>query len=264
MSHVGPMARDVADLALLFAIIRGPDGRDTTIHPGADAPIDAVEINGLRCGFMLDNGSTTPDDETQRVLFEVRDLLERLGVVVSDVCFAEVGAASELVRDLLATGGYAFVLEAIQAAGTRRDDISIDWLRPLHPDTSSPEAYHAWRNHFFGGSTQRRNDVLNRLEAVRSQLLRQMSAFDVLLTPVNPASAPRLPPPGAAPFDDGSYTELYDLTGWPAGVVRAGTGRDGLPIGAQIVANPGREDLVLLAMSAIERELGGFPAPPLP
>src|SRR3989440_7913869 len=33
MSSIGPMARSVEDLALLFAIIAGPDGRDTEVPP---------------------------------------------------------------------------------------------------------------------------------------------------------------------------------------------------------------------------------------
>jgi amidase len=54
---------------------------------------------------------------------------------------------------------------------------------------------------------------------------------------------------------------VFDVTGWPAGVVRAGTSGDGLPIGVQIVAKPWREDIVLAVMGAVEGALPEF-APP--
>jgi amidase len=70
-----------------------------------------------------------------------------------------------------------------------------------------------------------------------------------------------LPAPGDNPFPDGSYTELFDVTGWPAGVVRAGTSDSGLPIGVQIIANPWREDVVLAVMALVEAGLPEFPPP---
>jgi amidase len=45
--------------------------------------------------------------------------------------------------------------------------------------------------------------------------------------------------------------------------VRAGTSRDGLPIGAQVVARPWREDVALAVASIIEKALGGYQRPRL-
>jgi len=58
------------------------------------------------------------------------------------------------------------------------------------------------------------------------------------------------------------YTMTYNATGWPAAVVRAGTSAEGLPIGVQIVAAPGREDVALAAAKHVESALGGFRPPP--
>jgi amidase len=58
-----------------------------------------------------------------------------------------------------------------------------------------------------------------------------------------------------------SYTMTYNLTGWPAAVVRAGNSRKGLPIGVQIVAHPWREDVALAVAAKIERALGGYQRP---
>ena len=60
-----------------------------------------------------------------------------------------------------------------------------------------------------------------------------------------------------------SYTMTWNLSGWPAAVVRAGWMPGGLPIGVQVVARPWREDVALAAAEAIESTLGGFQPPPV-
>jgi amidase len=60
-----------------------------------------------------------------------------------------------------------------------------------------------------------------------------------------------------------SYTYTYNLTGWPGAVVRAGTSPEGLPIGVQIVARPGREDVALAVAKIVESSRPAFPRPPI-
>ena len=57
----------------------------------------------------------------------------------------------------------------------------------------------------------------------------------------------------------------YNTTGWPGGVVRAGTStaEPGLPMGIQVVGQPWREDNVLAALSYIESKTGGWQKPPI-
>ena len=131
----------------------------------------------------------------------------------------------------------------------------------IDPDEVSEEEFSEWRSKYFEVSAQELNDQLVRVEQFRSRLLQQMARYDVLISPVNPGPAPKLPPPGDNPFPDGSYTELFDVTGWPAGVVRAGTSGSGLPIGVQVIANPWREDVVLAVMALVEAGLPEFPLP---
>jgi amidase len=48
----------------------------------------------------------------------------------------------------------------------------------------------------------------------------------------------------------------YNLTGWPAAVVRCGTSSTGLPIGVQIAAAPWREDIALQIAQRLETLVG--------
>jgi amidase len=89
-----------------------------------------------------------------------------------------------------------------------------------------------------------------------------MSQYDVILCPPN--ASPALP--HGATFDHIAgfgFTVAYNLTGWPAAVVRAGTSAGGLPIGVQAVARPWREDVALAVVAHLEQALGGWRPPAL-
>ena len=67
----------------------------------------------------------------------------------------------------------------------------------------------------------------------------------------------------AEPWFGDTYSDVHNLTGWPAAVVRAGTTASGLPIGVQLVAPPWREDVALAAAAVVESALGGWRPPPI-
>jgi amidase len=91
-----------------------------------------------------------------------------------------------------------------------------------------------------------------------------MEQYDVIICPVNAYPAML----HGATFDDDklptfSYSMTYNLTGWPAAVIRGGTSPEGLPIGVQIVARPWREEVALAVAQHLETALGGWQRPPL-
>src|SRR5437764_4460002 len=51
MSCLGPMAHTVEDLALLYSIIAGPDGRDTEVHPVPVDEVPQLALKHLRIAF---------------------------------------------------------------------------------------------------------------------------------------------------------------------------------------------------------------------
>ncbi len=65
------------------------------------------------------------------------------------------------------------------------------------------------------------------------------------------------------PWFGDTYSDVHNLTGWPAAVVRGGTAPGGLPIGVQVVAPPWREDLAIAGALVVEAASGGWQRPPL-
>ena len=110
---------------------------------------------------------------------------------------------------------------------------------------------------FWGRKHMSHERMYERWDAFRSAVLKFMSRFDLVLSPVAPDVAPliRVRPTGDHQL---SYTVPYSLSGNPCVVVRAGTSPENLPIGVQVVAANWHDATALRAARAIERKLGGW------
>jgi amidase len=81
--------------------------------------------------------------------------------------------------------------------------------------------------------------MLARLDLFRAGMHAFLERRDVIVSPVNAGPAvPHGATLDAATAPNFAYTMTYNLTGWPAVVVRGGTSREGLPIGVQVVGRP--------------------------
>jgi amidase len=110
---------------------------------------------------------------------------------------------------------------------------------------------------YWGQKHMSHERLYERWDGFRSGMLKFMSRFDVVLSPVAPSIAPlyKIRPVGDHQF---SYTVPYSLSGNPCVVVRAGTSSEGMPIGVQVIAGNFRDATALRAARAIERALGGW------
>jgi len=110
---------------------------------------------------------------------------------------------------------------------------------------------------YWGDKRISHERLYRRWDAFRTEMLRFMTGFDLIVSPVAPDIAPLYRSKVVAP-NTYSYTSPYSLSGNPCVVVRAGTSKEGLPIGVQVVARNWHDDVALRAAHAIERALGGW------
>ena len=110
---------------------------------------------------------------------------------------------------------------------------------------------------YWGQKHMSHERLYQRWDAFRAAILKFMSRFDLVVSPVAPTIAPlyKVPPAGDHQF---SYTVPYSLTGNPCVVVRAGTSAENMPIGVQVIAQNWHDATALKAARAIERALGGW------
>ena len=99
-------------------------------------------------------------------------------------------------------------------------------------------------------------------DAYRAEMFRFLRSWDVILCPAyTHAALPHGKSIEEENFRGFSHTMAYNLTGWPAAVVRCGESSTGLPIAVQVVAHPWREDVALAVAGWLESALGGWRAP---
>ena len=110
---------------------------------------------------------------------------------------------------------------------------------------------------YWGRKHMDHDKLYGRWDHFRTSMMQFMTRFDLILSPVAPDVAP-LYRAVVKPEHQFSYTLPYTLSGNPCAVVRAGTSKEGLPIGVQLVAPAWQDGLTLRAARAIERALGGW------
>jgi amidase len=249
LTQLGPMARYVEDLALVLSIIAGADDRDPGIipMPSMGGP-GCIDMAGLRVAVHTNNGVMEPTRETVRTVENAAVALKDAGVAIESKCPKAIAENADLPSDLMSADGRAWTRRLLEKAGTKEVH---PWLVKRLDDANTVSA-------------ARLTEILEKLDAYRSDMLGFMQDYDAILCPA--CVFPALPH-GASLADDKakgfSYTNAYNLTGWPGAVVRAGVSDEGMPIGIQIVAKPWREDVALALCGSIEASLGGWQSPNL-
>ena len=205
-----------------------PDPRD--VHPA-----------GLRVAFHTDNGIIPASKETEQAVRNAATVLANQGLVINEIRPAGIEQTYDLMIGLLSADGGASIRRLLRDAGTFEH--TLPWLGLAEPVDAT-----------------RFDALIMELSRFRSGLLSFFQDYDLILSPVN--ALPARPHGSLGPELEGfSYTMTYNMTGWPAVVVRGGTTPEGLPIGVQIVARPWREDAALAVAASLEKALGGFQPP---
>ncbi|HZP41655.1 MAG TPA: amidase [Candidatus Binatia bacterium] len=244
----GPMTRAVADAALFLDAVVGydPHDRDSLPHPGYSylARLDDVP-RGLRLGYSPTLGYARVDADVRRTVEDAVETLARAldrPVDVVPGALTDVGLAWAMINCF---ERHAWVASLIEP---HRDDWEPDFLHGLELGGKVGAVE-------MGFAMNLRRQLIDEVNAL-------FARYDVLLTPTLPtvAFAAAGPLPRGAdggdfdsPIHAVAFTYPFNMTGHPAATVRAGFGGGGLPVGLQLVAERGREDLLLQVARAFER-----------
>lgn len=246
-TQLGPIARRAEDLAFLLPIIAGPDGEDPHVAPVVLRDPAAVTVRDLRVVTFGDNGLLTPTPETIRAVRDAADALRDAGATVEERLPPGLGDAWRAGFDLIGADGHAWLARLITAAGT--------------PGFGSYDT-RGWVTRRPPLSGDDLSALVERIDRIRSQLLAWLHDVDLIVCPAMPRPAIRHGESNEAWFGD-SYSDVHNVTGWPAAVVRGGTAPGGLPIGVQLVAPPWREDIAIAGALVVEAASGGWQPAPL-
>lgn len=243
----GPMARTVADTALMLAAISGPDERVPISFP-ADTrefvrAVNTPSVKGLRVAWSPDLGIAPVERQVKQVAETAAKVFARLGARVEDG-HADFSTVQEIIR----------VSRGLRMAALHADKLA-KWREVMNPNL-------VWN--IEQGLKLSAEDV-GRAETLRTELWGRVrtffSRYDLVLTP----TVAVLPFPVEIPYPKevngrpmANYIEwvlptyAFTVVGLPAISVPAGWTADGLPVGLQIVGRWRGEASVLRAAAAFE------------
>jgi 1-carboxybiuret hydrolase len=239
--HVGPFARSVRDIALLYDVLQGPDPSDPvcTKRPAEPClPELSKGIDGLRIAIADDYFAKGGDPE----VFEAVETVAKALNAMQRVTIPEPGRARAA----------AFVITSCEGANLHFDDLR---KRPQDFDVAT-------RDRFLAGCLVPGTwyvQVQRFRKWYRDRMAEIFQTVDIILAPTTPCVAP---PIGQQMMtidgkevlvrpNLGLYTQPLSFIGLPilsVPIFRSGE----LPLGVQIIAAPYREDLVLRVASELE------------
>jgi len=243
----GPLTRSVEDATLHLDAVVGAHPLDPNSLPHPGFSYREVLRNlpaGLRIGYSPDFSFAVVQGDVAEVAYDAARVFSDLGHE-----FAEVeGGPPMMGRDWGLAGAFELLGALSPLLPQHESDFGRAFIGGIKAGTSmTPDRWAEFR---------RRREQLNRWCA------EIFERFDLLITPTTPYDAPPARGPFPAetdgkaqdPFAAGAFTQPFNLAWQPASTVRVGLSRNDLPIGMQIVATQHRDDLVLQASRAFERE----------
>ena len=257
LSVAGPMARNVADVAMFLSALAGPDARDPlSIHePGSKfaAPLER-NWKGARIAWCPEIAGMPFDKRISSVFASRRKTFESLGCIVEDAHpdFTGADESFKVLRALSFQQSYGGLI------GAHRHEMKETVIEEIERGAklTGPQIATA--------------------ETQRSQLFARVGAFmgryDFMALPVTQVPPFDVNQPFITEIEGvkmGSYIDwmrscyFITMTGLPALSVPGGFTPEGLPVGIQIVGRHHDDFSVLQIAHAYEQARGPLPGPKL-
>jgi Asp-tRNA(Asn)/Glu-tRNA(Gln) amidotransferase A subunit family amidase len=237
-----PMARSVADCALMFNVISGPHPVDpATVKPKLTLATEFESIKGLRVALSHDLGYFRVADDVRRNTLRVVDALRDAGAIVDEVTLPWDRSIIDAYTNHL-----GFLLGGPLALAIRehRDKVS-DYVVSFADMAAriTPEMF------FSAGQTNAH---------MHASLQEVLGRYDVLICPT--LADTNSPAEGMANAHDDlmnrGLTYPFNLLGrHPVLAVPSGIADNGVPTGVQIVGRTFDEPMVMRIGAAVERQL---------
>ncbi|MGB6974932.1 MAG: amidase [Terracidiphilus sp.] len=254
LGAIGPMARTMEDVSLLFRVLSGQDRHDPAGVPIALRQPSLEELRATPVGFFEDDGLVPVTPETREAVQAAARVLRAAGFRVEEFRPRMLEPLRRLWDKLFDQCGAMFYEPTIRGKEDQLSPIFREFLgiaASLEPLTAA-QMLDAWAE----------------LDVLRAKALREMDEYPVWLCPV--ASVPAFRHGERSWTVEGQvvnymdavrHTQWFNTLAAPAAVVPVGRSPEGLPIGVQVVARPFEDEIALGIASVIDAEMGYRPPP---
>ena len=237
LGAIGPMARTIRDVTLLFITLSGQDALDPVSPPVGLRNESLEDLRRIPIAFFEDDGLIPVTPETRQAVRDAARTLETQGFNVRPFRPRALEEARQLWWKFFVRGGAMLLDPLVQRRHAELSPTFLDFLLIAHsePPLSAQELLTAWMD----------------CDHVRRKLLAEMESFPILLCPVCAIPAFRhgeraweVEGQQVKYLDAMRYTQWFNLLGAPAAVVPVGRSPEGLPIGVQIAGRPFEDERV--------------------
>ena len=254
LGAIGPMARTMADVALLFRTLSGQDPLDPVSPPVVLREPSLAELRANTIGVFEDDGLAPVTPETRLAVQAAAAALRDAGFRVEPFRPRTLEPLRELWRKLFVQCGAMFYAPEIHDRERQLSPIFSEFLgfSDAVPPLTATQMLNAWAE----------------LDLLRSKALEEISSYPVLLCPV--ASIPAWKHGERMWVVEGrtlNYLDAVRHTQWfntlaaPAAVVPVGHSPEGLPIGVQVVARPFQDETALGIATIVDSAFSYRPPP---
>jgi amidase len=255
LGAIGPMARTIEDVSLLFTTLGGQDPCDPASPPLPLRAISPAALRSTTIGFFEDDGIAPVTPETRAAVHAAAQALREAGFRVEPFRPRTLEPLRKLWWTFFVQCGAIFYEPAIRGKRDRLSPIFREFLDIAEASgpLSSADLLNAWAE----------------MDLLRSKTLEEMRTHPVLLCPV--ASIPAFRHGQRSWTIDGAevkyldavrHTQWFNVLAAPAAVVPVGRSPEGLPIGVHVVARP-FEDEVAIAIASVVDAAFGYQPPPM-
>ena len=267
LDQMGPIARSAADCAAVLDVIQGKDPRDGT---SLDAPAGGLlasltgNLKGKKIGLPVDCFGEGLDPEVRSAVLAAAEVLKARGATVKEF-------ALPVMEYVVPT---YYIIAAAEASSnlSRFDGVKYGWRAEGYETLG--DLYTMTRTQGFGTEVKRRillgtfvlssgyydayyKKALQVKAVIKKAFDEAFTKYDLLLTPVAPATAPKLGESLSDPLKmylSDIYTVSVNLAGLPALSMPCGFDGKGMPIGAQLIGPPLGDGMVLNGAHAFQQE----------
>lgn len=239
---IGPMARCVADLDLLYTVIAQLRADETRLD----------RLRSIRVAFYTDDTVAPVTEETDQAVRSVAQALREVGCDVREERPPGVSEGSRLWVELFSHAAHQQLREFYRGSEDKAGPLVSRMLSDNGGEATIEDTV----------ITERLAKAVVEREQLSENLLRWMTLTPLILAPVSATPAfehdarrVNISGESVSVFRAFGYSQTYNVFGLPVVVVPVHRSREGLPIGVQIVGPSNAEQTVLAAAQIIEQAL---------
>ncbi|MFC1762258.1 Asp-tRNA(Asn)/Glu-tRNA(Gln) amidotransferase subunit GatA [Planctomycetota bacterium] len=269
LDQIGPLGRNVRDVALMLNVIAGHDKRDSTSVSETTAPVPDYlaeldePLTGLKIG-VVPAANRGADTSVQQALAEALSVYQGLGATLVDI---------EMPHLDYAIAAYYVIATAEASSNLSRYD-GVHYGHRTAAPKDYVEVYTKSREEGFGAEVKRRImlgtyalssgyydayylKALKVRNLIRGDLVRAFEQCDCVMMPVSPTTAFKIGEKVSDPLQmylADIYTIAVNLAGVPAVSIPCGFDEANLPIGLQLICPAFAEATLLRVARMYEKQ----------